>query len=584
MGDVMSRIKDTLIDFESSMDLISEYRNKREYKIAIQECLKQVESSIFKDFKFYYYKELGELYSLVNNYGESIVAYINAFENITDNSRIFNIFARSVDRFLKGIQNEYYILFREAIIKKLRNQNINLAYQISNLIEYPFPLEDFLSPLGNDLANVISNDANFQYMVKKLQKLESQARDELRIILDLKVLNRSRTRETLRIDKYCITVYERFEEYHKAQKIAFELTKIDQDPVTIRSLFRLCRKGENYDLVNQLLIEQPNIEKRDDFNILYELVYYYDKINNTPAKKNILSKIENYSSSLPILKTLKNLYLRFGTLDDVLRVENMITKLFKNSSKKRSDAVKDSEASVWSALENSKRLEALANLTQGISHELGQPITNIRFMIQYYLGNNNLSNIGTSTIAELFHTILIETERMGDLINRLSPMTTTKNTNIKYNIVERIRQRVKVESTKLKAERIHVTVKPMSDVLVYGDPSMFDQIISNLLINSVHSLQSVTNKKKSISILITEQRSKIRISFQDNGTGISQDIRRKIFEPFFTTKPTGQGQGLGLFIIWNLLKYQGGTIFLDYQYTNGARFFIELPKEAIRYE
>jgi signal transduction histidine kinase len=580
----MENNKNILVEFEDSIKRITEYRNRGNLDKAVQECLTQIELNNSNDFKLYYSSELAEIYSLLGNFEKSVTAYITTYNLIGNDSRMFKVFAKSIDRYAKKIPSQHYEILRQTILDNIHKYHIEIAYQYAKLFDFSVPLEDFLSSEGKQLAQLLSKDNYFDGMVNNLKELEKNTPSELLIILDTIVLDRKRVRETLRIDKYCITVYERLEKYYKAQKIASELIQVEQDSVTIRSLFRLCRKIDNYDLVNQLLLKYPNIEYHNDFNIQYELVYYYDKINNTIGKKDALNKIESYHESLPILRTLKNLYLRFGTLEDVLRVERIIEKSFnKKRSRSKEAVVQESEANVWSALENSKRLEALANLTQGISHELGQPITNIRFMIQYYM-HKDLEKLSGNTINELFQTVLMETERMGNLMDRLSPITTAKNTIIVYNLMDRIRQRFKAEVTRLKSEKIIVTLPLNTTIEVQGDPGMLDQIISNLLINSIHSLHLTDHTKKEISIRVTEEDSKIRISFQDNGIGITQENRSKIFEPFFTTKPTGEGQGLGLFIIWNLLKYQGGTIFLDYKYNNGARFIIELPKEAKKYE
>jgi C4-dicarboxylate-specific signal transduction histidine kinase len=56
--------------------------------------------------------------------------------------------------------------------------------------------------------------------------------------------------------------------------------------------------------------------------------------------------------------------------------------------------------------------------------------------------------------------------------------------------------------------------------------------------------------------------------------------RHKIFDPFFSTKAAGQGEGLGLFIVWNLLKMLGGKISVDTQYKDGAKFLISLPNTS----
>jgi len=67
----------------------------------------------------------------------------------------------------------------------------------------------------------------------------------------------------------------------------------------------------------------------------------------------------------------------------------------------------------------------------------------------------------------------------------------------------------------------------------------------------------------------------IRIS--DSGPGISEEARQHIFDPFFTTKDVGDGAGLGLFVVHEIIKEHGGNIELDPTTTSGVRFIITLP-------
>lgn len=84
-----------------------------------------------------------------------------------------------------------------------------------------------------------------------------------------------------------------------------------------------------------------------------------------------------------------------------------------------------------------------------------------------------------------------------------------------------------------------------------------------------------------IQIVVNEKKDDVNIIFSDTGVGITAKNRGKIYDPFFTTKPPGKGEGLGLFIIWNLMKMQGGKISLDHKYTNGARFLMRMPKKPM---
>ena len=92
-------------------------------------------------------------------------------------------------------------------------------------------------------------------------------------------------------------------------------------------------------------------------------------------------------------------------------------------------------------------------------------------------------------------------------------------------------------------------------------------------------MQAIGSNGK-ITVDIVSQNENVRIHFADNGPGIPVENHQKIFEPFFSTKdPTSGngGEGLGLFIVWNILKMFNGSIQIDKKYRYGAKFIITLP-------
>ena len=70
------------------------------------------------------------------------------------------------------------------------------------------------------------------------------------------------------------------------------------------------------------------------------------------------------------------------------------------------------------------------------------------------------------------------------------------------------------------------------------------------------------------------------LSVTDSGEGISKKIQKDIFEPFFTTKEVGKGTGLGLAMVYGIVKQNGGYVWVDSKLKHGARFTIYLPKVA----
>lgn len=110
---------------------------------------------------------------------------------------------------------------------------------------------------------------------------------------------------------------------------------------------------------------------------------------------------------------------------------------------------------------------------------------------------------------------------------------------------------------------------PESDIKVVVDPLQIEVVLSNIIVNSIQSL----DESGEIEIRFIEESDRVKIEIIDSGPGIPDDILPKIFQPLFTTKQAGTG--LGLASCLTIIKNNGGMIGVK---NNPTTFTITLPK------
>jgi signal transduction histidine kinase len=116
-------------------------------------------------------------------------------------------------------------------------------------------------------------------------------------------------------------------------------------------------------------------------------------------------------------------------------------------------------------------------------------------------------------------------------------------------------------------------------VLAYADPSQIEQVIVNLAVNARDAMPNGGVLTLATSIVPGEEgRPGIALlTVADTGVGMDDAIRDRIFAPFFTTKERGQGTGLGLATVKNIVTEAGGSISLDSEPGKGTTFRVHLP-------
>lgn len=573
------------MQFEEASNRISELRNYGNISEAIKVAIEAIDA--FPD-SYFFPKVGGDLFFQIGDYPNASRLYLQFLKKTPPNPKLFNDFAKRYYRLKRSWSKNDLATYAKSILTDINKGYLpyNTAVRATELIRHDIPPEATYGELAKSLESLLSNadDANFHAIVEKTRVLESQNPAELFLLMDNYLLKTTRTAKTRRIDTFIISVYERNEKYQNALKLASDLLYVTLDPIVIRAMLRLSRKLGNYAMAQAAITKHPQILRSNSFNVLYELVYYYEYLNDLDKLKSTLLLMEKLSTeSIPILSTLRNFYLKFGLYEDAHRVDELTVRMFqrkKGEKPRYLTEIEESAKEFRSEFEHRTRLAAIGDLTTGISHELGQPITNIRYTVQFYKRELE-KNLSKEQVLKIFDSILEETERMGQLVKRLAPITSTKTLVEEFDVVDRISRRLQAESMRLEQAQIHVSITPLTPLYMKADPVKFDQVINNLLLNSIDAIEErVTDGKREINVNVMATQNEYKIIFTDTGVGIPIRLRGRMFEPFFSTKPPGKGSGLGLFIVWNIVKIFGGSVTLDSSYVSGARFVVTVPKDT----
>ena len=138
------------------------------------------------------------------------------------------------------------------------------------------------------------------------------------------------------------------------------------------------------------------------------------------------------------------------------------------------------------------------------------------------------------------------------------------------------------ETTELLAGSIPRTIAVRSEIEsdlppVLGDATQLQQVLMNLCVNARDAMPG--GGELSLRAC-REGDAQVRLEIQDSGTGMSDDVKTHLFEPFFTTKEPGRGTGLGLAVVFGIVRSHGGSVAVDSEEGKGTRFVIRLPAKA----
>jgi len=218
-----------------------------------------------------------------------------------------------------------------------------------------------------------------------------------------------------------------------------------------------------------------------------------------------------------------------------------------------------------------KEKEAWINLMKVISHELMNSITPIRSLTQNLndlMQQESLSKEDLEDIKESVSTIIHRSDHLQNFVEsyrKLAMLPTPTKEKIELNAL--IENALQIMTPLFKKENIIVKNSIEFNRWILVDKLQMEQVLINLLTNSIYALEEKPEKTIEISSEVKNNRTFITIS--DSGNGIDAAIEDKIFLPFFTTRK--DGAGIGLTLSKNIIEAHGG--YLTYVSESGKTHF-----------
>ncbi|TVR66786.1 MAG: PAS domain S-box protein [Gemmatimonadales bacterium] len=228
-----------------------------------------------------------------------------------------------------------------------------------------------------------------------------------------------------------------------------------------------------------------------------------------------------------------------------------------------------------------QRLASLGTLVGGVAHELNDPLTSIRGLLQLLLEGEV-----DPDRRDLLEVTVREAERSAALVSDLrrlaqgsTPLDARKKTPIQVN--EIVTEVVRLRRAGIDAQGINLKLDLAERLpLIKGDQPQLEQMLLNLVVNAEQALRDVEHPPKTLIVRTRPSRDGVTLSVFDTGPGIAPEQLRRIFEPFWTTRSGTQGRGLGLSLVHRIVVDHKGEVDVQSEPGGGTLFLVKLPPLA----
>ena len=231
-----------------------------------------------------------------------------------------------------------------------------------------------------------------------------------------------------------------------------------------------------------------------------------------------------------------------------------------------------------SDLAHMNRLGIMGELTASLAHEILHPIATSRNNARAGMRFLEMSPPNLGEVMEALGSVVRDADRARDIVGRIRDHIKKAPPRMElFDLNEAIDDVIVMVRSAIDRNKVSVRTCPDRKMIsVRGDRVQLQQVVLNLILNSVEAMSSVEEGSRELSISTRQdQTSDILVAVHDSGPGIDPEHLERVFARFYTTKTTGIGMGLS--ICRSIIAAHGGRLWAEANRPRGAVFQFTLP-------
>lgn len=265
-----------------------------------------------------------------------------------------------------------------------------------------------------------------------------------------------------------------------------------------------------------------------------------------------------------------------GEVVQVMEIFRDITHDLAERIESRTRSIKDDLAK----LVQEDKLVALGKLVASVAHEINNPIAAILNFTKLLLKEAKEGPPSPEALTQHMRWLELtvgEAERCGRIVGNLLSFARQQRVEAReVDLRELVRQMVQLTLHRMQLNGVElVDALPEERLAIWGDPTQIQQCIANLIFNALEAMPG--GGRLLLRGGVDPERREVWLEVEDTGEGIAPEHLDHIFEPFYTTKSGGVGVGLGLSMVYGILREHHGRIGVESAPGRGATFRMTFP-------